>query len=60
VPVKKINTERLRRLAAQGLIDREVVNLSLVSVTDTITAFGKTALDCLDDYLSGVKGCRTV
>ena len=46
---KKVITERLRRLEAQGLIHREVVNASPVSVTYVITDFGRTALDCLDE-----------
>jgi len=46
---KKMITERLRQLEAQGLVRREVVDTSPVSVHYEITAFGRTALGFLDE-----------
>ncbi|MGR3590943.1 MAG: winged helix-turn-helix transcriptional regulator [Limimaricola soesokkakensis] len=45
---KKMITERLRHLEAQGLISREVLETSPVSVQYEVTDLGRTALDCLD------------
>ena len=45
---KKMITERLRQLEAQGLVERSVIDTSPVAVEYTITPFGSTALDCLD------------
>ncbi|MEM9592158.1 MAG: winged helix-turn-helix transcriptional regulator [Pseudomonadota bacterium] len=45
---KKMITERLRQLEAQGLIQRSVVDTAPVAVEYSITPFGVTALDCLD------------
>lgn len=45
---KKMIAERLRRLERQGLITREVLDTSPVSVQYAITPFGRTGLDCLD------------
>lgn len=45
---KKMITERLRQLEGQGLVKREVLETSPVSVQYSITPFGKTALGFLD------------
>ncbi|WP_282026128.1 winged helix-turn-helix transcriptional regulator [Limimaricola cinnabarinus] len=45
---KKMITERLRHLETQGLISREVLETSPVSVQYEVTDRGRTALDCLD------------
>lgn len=45
---KKMITERLRQLEAQGLIRREVMNTAPVSVEYEITDFGRSALGILD------------
>ncbi len=45
---KKMITERLRQLEAQGLVHREVMETSPVSVQYTITDLGRTALGFLD------------
>jgi len=45
---KKMITERLRQLQAQGLVKREVINSAPVSVEYSITEFGRTALGVLD------------
>ncbi len=45
---KKMVTQRLRQLEAQGLIERRVVGTAPVAVEYAITPFGRTALDCLD------------
>ena len=45
---KKMITDRLRQLEAQGLIERRVIDRSPVAVEYVITPFGETALDCLD------------
>lgn len=44
---KKMLTERLRHLEAQGLVHREVLQTSPVSVRYSLTARGETALACL-------------
>lgn len=46
---KKMITERLRQLEAQGLVSREVVQSSPVSVHYEITDFGRTALGFLEE-----------
>ncbi len=45
---KKMITERLRHLEAHGLVRREVIDSSPVSVQYSITPLGATALGCLD------------
>lgn len=45
---KKIVAERLRQLTSQGLVHREVMNTSPVSVHYEITPFGRSALGVLD------------
>jgi len=46
---KKMITERLRQLEQQGLVRREVMDTSPVSVNYEITPFGRTALGVLDE-----------
>lgn len=46
---KKMITERLRQLETQGLVRREVVDTSPVSVHYEITDFGRSALGFLDE-----------
>ena len=46
---KKMITERLRQLAAQGLVKREVLDTSPVTVQYEITDLGRTALGFLDE-----------
>lgn len=46
---KKMITERLRQLEAQGLVEREVLETSPVSVQYAITPLGATALGFLDE-----------
>lgn len=46
---KKMITERLRQLEAQGLVKREVMDTAPVSVQYQITDFGRTALGFLDE-----------
>ncbi len=46
---KKMITERLRQLVDQGLVKRQVLETSPVSVTYEITDFGRTALGFLDE-----------
>ncbi|MGB0696175.1 MAG: winged helix-turn-helix transcriptional regulator [Rhodospirillaceae bacterium] len=45
---KKMITERLRQLEDRGLVSREVLETSPVSVQYRITPFGETALGVLD------------
>ncbi|WP_377190619.1 winged helix-turn-helix transcriptional regulator [Ruegeria meonggei] len=45
---KKMITERLRQLEAQGLVDRKVMQTSPVSVEYSLTDFGCTALGFLE------------
>ena len=45
---KKMITQRLRQLEAQGLIQRRVVGTAPIAVEYSITPLGKTALDCLE------------
>ena len=45
---KKMITERLRQLEAQGLVRREVIASKPVSVVYEVTDFGRTALGFLD------------
>ena len=53
---KKMITERLRQLEAQGLVRREVVDTSPVSVHYEITDFGRTALGFLDELRKWSEG----
>ena len=46
---KRMITERLRQLEAQGLVRREVLDTSPISVQYEITEFGRTALGFLDE-----------
>jgi DNA-binding HxlR family transcriptional regulator len=46
---KKMITDRLRQLEAQGLVRREVMPTSPVSVQYDITELGRTALSFLDE-----------
>ena len=46
---KKMITERLRQLEERGLVSREVLDTSPVSVQYEITELGRTALDFLDE-----------
>ena len=46
---KKMIAERLRQLERQGLVRREVIDTSPVSVHYEITRFGATALGFLDE-----------
>lgn len=46
---KKMITERLRQLEANGLVKREVIDSAPVSVQYSITPFGETALGFLDE-----------
>ena len=46
---KKMITERLRQLEAQGLVTRQVMDTAPVSVQYGITEFGRTALGFLDE-----------
>lgn len=46
---KKMIAERLRQLESQGLVERNVIETSPVSVEYSITPFGKTALGFLDE-----------
>lgn len=45
---KKMITDRLRQLAEQGLVTREVLDTSPVTVQYEITAFGRSALHILN------------
>ena len=53
---KKMITERLRQLEAQGLISRKVLDTSPVSVHYEITDFGRTALGVLDQLKEWTEG----
>lgn len=46
---KKMVTERLRQLEAQGLVRREVAETKPLSVFYEVTDFGRTALGFLDE-----------
>jgi DNA-binding HxlR family transcriptional regulator len=46
---KKMITDRLRQLEAQGLVRREVIATSPVSVQYELTELGRTALSFLDE-----------
>ena len=46
---KKMITERLRQLEAQGLVSREVTSTKPFSVVYEVTDFGRTALGFLDE-----------
>lgn len=45
---KKMITERLRQLEAQGLVSRDVAQQKPLSVSYEVTDFGRTALGFLD------------
>lgn len=53
---KKMITERLRQLEVQGLVNREVVQSSPISVQYEITDFGRTALGFLDALRKWTEG----
>lgn len=53
---KKMITERLRQLEAQGLVRREVLDTSPVSVHYEITEFGVSALGFLDELRKWSEG----
>lgn len=53
---KKMITERLRQLEAQGLVVRQVRDTSPVSVTYEISEFGRTALGFLDELRKWSEG----
>ncbi|MEL7114405.1 MAG: helix-turn-helix domain-containing protein [Pseudomonadota bacterium] len=46
---KKMITQRLRQMEMQGLVTRQVVESRPVTVTYTLTPFGRTALGFLDE-----------
>lgn len=46
---KKMIAERLHQLEKHGLIERRVLDTQPVAVEYRITAFGRTALACLDE-----------
>lgn len=46
---KRMISERLRQLEAQGLVTRQVLDTAPVSVQYEITEFGRTALGFLDE-----------
>lgn len=46
---KKMITERLRQLEAQGLVTRQVMETAPISVQYEITEFGRTALGFLEE-----------
>lgn len=53
---KKMITERLRQLEGQGLVSREVLDTSPVTVHYEITEFGRTALGFLDELRKWTEG----
>ena len=53
---KKMITERLRQLEENGLVKREVLETSPVSVQYSITPFGETALGFLDQLRAWSEG----
>lgn len=53
---KKMITDRLRQLEAQGLIERRVIDASPIAVEYVITSFGATALSCLDQLRIWAEG----
>jgi DNA-binding HxlR family transcriptional regulator len=53
---KKMITERLRQLETRGLVRREVVQTSPVSVQYEITDFGRTALGFLEELRKWTEG----
>ena len=56
---KKMITERLRQLEKQGLVHREVVDTSPVSVEYSITSLGETALGFLNELRKWSEGLPT-
>ncbi len=53
---KKMITERLRQLEAQGLVIRQVLDTAPVSVQYQITDLGRTALGFLDELRKWSEG----
>ena len=53
---KKMITERLRQLEAQGLVTRQVLDTAPVSVQYAITDLGRTALGFLDELRKWSEG----
>jgi len=53
---KKMITERVRQLEAQGLVRREVAETKPLSVTYEVTEFGRTALGFLDELRKWSEG----
>ncbi|WP_254444537.1 helix-turn-helix domain-containing protein [Ruegeria sp. HKCCA6707] len=53
---KKMITERLRQLEAQGLVRRDVVETKPLSVIYEVTDFGRTALGFLDELRKWSEG----
>lgn len=53
---KKMITERLRQLEAQGLVTRQVLDTAPVSVQYVITDLGRTALGFLDELRKWSEG----
>ena len=53
---KKMITERLRQLETQGLVRREVMDTTPVSVHYEITEFGRSALGFLDELRKWSEG----
>jgi DNA-binding HxlR family transcriptional regulator len=53
---KKMITERLRQLETQGLVRREVMDTTPVSVNYEITEFGRSALGFLDELRKWSEG----
>ena len=53
---KKMIVERLRRLEAQGLVRRQVLDTAPVSVEYSITPLGETALSFLDELRKWSEG----
>lgn len=56
MPSKKMITERLRQLEAQGLVTRKVMDTAPVSVHYEITPFGRTALGFLGELRKWSEG----
>ena len=53
---KKMIAERLRQLESQGLVKRQVIDTSPVSVEYSITGFGMSALGFLDELRKWSEG----
>lgn len=52
---KKMVTQRLREMEAEGLVQREVVSDRPIAVAYEITEFGRTALGILEDLKNWVE-----